>query len=99
MQSKELGKTGVFLPEIGLGTWDYKGGVEPLRKGLDAGALFIDTAESYGTETIVGEAIRGLRERVFIATKVSPRNFRKDDLRKSVESSLTKLGVDRIDLL
>jgi diketogulonate reductase-like aldo/keto reductase len=99
MLLKELGKTGGFLPEIGLGTWDYKGGIGPLRKGLDAGALFIDTAESYGTETIVGDAIRGLQERIFIATKVSPQNFRRDDLRKSVEASMMKLGVDRIDLM
>ena len=99
MQTKELGKTGAQLPEIGLGTWDYKGGVGPLRKGLEAGACFIDTAEAYGTEGVVGEAIRGMRERVFVATKVSPQNFRKDDLRKSVDASLQKLGVDTIDLM
>jgi len=99
MQTKELVNTGVQLPEIGLGTWDYKGGVEPLRKGMEAGGLFIDTAEAYGTESVVGEAIRGMRERVFVATKVSPQNFRKDDLRKSVEASLRKLGVETIDLM
>jgi diketogulonate reductase-like aldo/keto reductase len=99
MQLKELGRTRVSLPEIGMGTWDYHGGAGLLRKGLEAGALFIDTAESYGTETVVGEAIRGLRERVFIATKVSPQNFRGDDLRKSVEASLRRLGIDTIDLM
>jgi len=99
MLTKELGKTGIQMPEIGLGTWDYKGGVEALRKGLEAGALFIDTAEAYGTELFVGEAIRGIRERVFVATKVSPQNFRKDDLRKSVEGSLRNLGVETIDLM
>jgi diketogulonate reductase-like aldo/keto reductase len=99
MQTKELGNTGVQLPEIGLGTWDYKGGVEPLRKGMEAGGLFIDTAEAYGTESVVGEAIRGMRERVFVATKVSPQNFRKDDLRRSADASLRKLGVETIDLM
>ena len=54
MVTKELGSTGVLLPEIGLGTGLYHGGPSPLRKGLEAGALFIDTAESYGTETVVG---------------------------------------------
>jgi diketogulonate reductase-like aldo/keto reductase len=61
--------------------------------------LFIDTAESYGTEPVVGEAVRGLRDRVFIATKVSPQNFRSADLRNSVDSSLQRLGTDVIDLL
>ena len=95
----ELAKTGVFIPEVGIGTWNYQAGPEPLRKGLEAGALFIDTAESYGTETVVCEAVRGMRERVFIATKVSPQNFQSADLRRSVDTSLRKMGIDVIDLL
>lgn len=95
----ELSKTGVLIPEIGIGTWDYHAGPMPLRSGLEAGALFIDTAESYGSEPAVGEAIRGFRERVFLATKVSPHNFRPTDLRRSVESSLMRLGTDYVDLL
>ena len=98
MVTKELGSTGVLLPEIGLGTGLYHGGPDPLRKGLEAGALFIDTAESYGTETVVGEAVRGMRDRVFIATKVSPQNFREEDLKRSADASLKKLGIDSIDL-
>ena len=99
MRLKELGRTGVSIPEIGLGTWDFRGGADALRKGIEAGANFVDTAESYGTESVVGEAIRGLRERVFVATKVSPQNFRGDGLRKSVEASLRNLGIETIDLL
>ncbi len=103
MKLKELGKTGVFLPEIGLGTWDYKGDTAALHKGIAAGALFIDTAESYGTESLVGRLLREVRhtvhESVFVATKVSPQNFRAKDLRNSVDSSLSKLGVDSIDLV
>lgn len=95
----ELARTGVSIPEIGLGTWEYHAGPQPLRKGLESGALFIDTAESYGSESAVGEAVRGLRDRVFIATKVSPQNFRPGDLRRSVEASLTRLGTDFVDLL
>ena len=71
----------------------------PLRKGLEAGALFIDTAESYGTEIVVGEALRGLRDRAFVATKVSPQNFNAPDLHRSVDASLQRLGIDEIDLL
>jgi diketogulonate reductase-like aldo/keto reductase len=103
MQWKKLGTTDVLIPEVGLGTWDYKGDTTPLRKGLEAGALFIDTAESYGTELLVGKLVREARGRihdtVFVATKVSPQNFRAADLRKSVDSSLSKLGVETIDLM
>jgi diketogulonate reductase-like aldo/keto reductase len=96
---KELGRTGVLLPEIGLGTWNYHGGPDPLRKGLEAGALFIDTAESYGIETVIAEAVRGMRSRVFIATKVSRQNYCREDLIKSADTSLQKLGIECIDLL
>lgn len=76
MNFKSLGQTGLNIPEVGLGTSNYHGGVEPLRAGLEQGALLIDTAESYGSEPVIGEAIRGIRERVFLATKVSPEHFR-----------------------
>src|ERR1039457_1816867 len=99
MVVKELAQTGVLLPEVGLGTWDYHAGPGPLRRGLEAGALFIDTAESYGTDQVVGEALKGMRESVFVATKVSPQNFRRAPLLASVDSSLQRLGVDTIDLL
>jgi diketogulonate reductase-like aldo/keto reductase len=65
---------------------------------LDAGAFFIDTAESYGTEAVVGEAVAGDRNRVFIATKVSPEHFRFDSVLKAADSSLKRLGTDWIDL-
>ena len=63
MELKELGNTGVMLPEIGLGTWKYKGGVEPLRRGIELGAFHIDTAEMHNTEDVVGEAVRGIRDK------------------------------------
>lgn len=98
MERKELARTGVFLPEIAIGTWNYRGGAAALRKVIELGAIFIDTAESYGTEEIVGEAISGIRERVFLATKVSPAHFRRDALRRAADGSLTRLRTDRIDL-
>jgi diketogulonate reductase-like aldo/keto reductase len=98
MEFKKLGSSQFQLPEIGLGTWNYTGGVEPLRNGIDHGACFIDTAEIYGTEEIVGRAIRGRRDRVFLATKVAPRNFRRPDLVAAAESSLRRLGTEYIDL-
>ena len=98
MELKELGNTGVMIPEIGLGTWRYRGGVEPLRRGIELGATLIDTAEGYYTEDIVGEAIKGIREKVFIATKVSGRHLAHDEVLSSCEESLYQLGTDYIDL-
>jgi diketogulonate reductase-like aldo/keto reductase len=98
MNRKLLGHTGVQVPEVGLGTWGYHAGPEPLRRGLEAGALFIDTAESYGSEPVVAEAIRGLRDQVFLATKVSPEHFGRAELLLAADQSLRQLRTDRIDL-
>src|SRR5438093_5751868 len=98
IELKELGNTGVMVPEIGLGTWKYRGGVEPLRRGLELGAYLIDTAEIYRTENVVGQAIQGMRERVFIATKVSGEHLRHDQVLRAAEGSLHLLGTDVIDL-
>src|SRR5689334_14089155 len=98
MNYKPLGATDVLLPEIGLGTWKYTGGAGPLRAGIECGAAFIDTAESYGTEEVVAEAVRGIRQNVFLATKARPRNFRPADIAAAVEGSLRRLHTDYIDL-
>jgi diketogulonate reductase-like aldo/keto reductase len=87
-----------MIPEIGLGTAQYSGGDGPLRKGISLGATHIDTAEVYGTEEAVGHAIRGVRDQVFLTTKVSPTNFRHDDVINAADGSLRRLGTDRIDL-
>ena len=93
-----MGNTGVMVPEIGLGTWKYRGGVAPLRRGIDLGARFIDTAEMYRTEDVVGQALEGVRDQVFLATKVSGSHLRHDQVMHAVEASLRLLQVDRIDL-
>lgn len=98
MNTKPLAATGVNLPEIGLGTWDYHGGIEPLRAGFDLGATFVDTAESYESEPMVGQAVRGMRGRVFVASKVSPEHFRGADLSRAADASLKRLGLDYLDL-
>ncbi len=98
MKLKELGSTGVMIAEIGLGTWRYKGGADTLRAGIELGATLIDTAEGYYTEDVVGEAIKGIRDKVFIATKVSGRHLAYDEVLQSAEDSLYKLGTDYIDL-
>jgi len=98
MESRPLGSTPVQLPAIGLGTWNYSAGVEPLRAGIEHGACFLDTAETYGTEEIVGEAIRDVRRNVFLATKIRPANFRARDVIAAAERSLKCLKTDYIDL-
>ncbi len=74
-----------MVPEIGIGVWRYSGGVEPLRRGIELGAFLIDTAEVYGTEDAVGQAIKGFRDRVFIATKVSGNHLRHDDVLRAAD--------------
>src|SRR2546423_12296304 len=98
MELKELGRTGVRVPEIGIGVWRYSGGVEPLRAGIAMGAFLIDTAEVYGTEDVVGQAIAGMRERVFVATKVSGQHLRHDEVLRAAEASLQRLKTNVIDL-
>lgn len=98
MELKRLGQTEVMIPEIGLGVWKYRGGSEPLRRGVELGACLIDTAEIYGTENVVGEAIHGMRARVFLATKVSGQHLRHDEVLQAAENSLRRLQVDCIDL-
>ncbi len=98
MEYRELGRTGVRIPEVGLGTWKYRGGPEPLRRGIALGATLIDTAEMYRTEDAVGMAIQGIRHRVFVATKVLGSNLRYDQVLRAAENSLRLLNNDVIDL-
>jgi diketogulonate reductase-like aldo/keto reductase len=62
------------------------------------GANFIDTAEIYGTEPVVGEAVKGMRDRVFIASKVSPGHFRRAALLEAADRSLQLLKTEYLDL-
>ena len=96
MERKELARTGAVLTEIGIGTYLYRGTAELLRKGLDLGANFIDTAELYENEEVVGRAVKGIRDQVFIATKTH--HFKYDQVIQCAEASLRRLGIDTIDL-
>ena len=98
MELKRLGQTEVMIPEIGLGAWKYRGGTEPLRRGVELGAFLIDTAEIYGTEGVVGQAINDIRGQVFLASKVSGQHLRYDEVMRAAENSLRRLNVDCIDL-
>jgi len=98
MEMKELASTGVMLPEIGLGTWKYSGGVDPLRRGIELGAFLIDTAEMYSTEDVVGQAVKDIRDQTFIATKVLGSNLRYDQVMRAMDGSLKLLDMEYVDM-
>ena len=98
---------GTTLPSLGLGTWkmgDRQGRDAEraaLRLGLDLGMRLIDTAEMYGdgaSETLVGEAIAGRRDEVFVVTKILPSNATQKGIPAACGRSLKRLGCERIDL-
>jgi diketogulonate reductase-like aldo/keto reductase len=69
-----------------------------LRRGVELGAFLIDTAEVYGTEGAVAQAVRDIRNRVFIATKVAGSHLGYDNVLRAAEGSLRQLDTDHIDL-
>jgi diketogulonate reductase-like aldo/keto reductase len=76
-------------------------GIQALRLGLDLEMKFIDTAEMYGaghSEEVVAQALEGRRDRVFVASKVSPRHFAYDDVLAAAKRSLKRLGLKQMDL-
>lgn len=86
-------------PSIALGTWNYRGGTAPLVRGVELGLCFLDTAEVYNTEHVVGNVVREVgRNNVIVATKVSSKHHRYDDVLWAAERSLGNLGIDCIDL-
>ncbi|MFG2650720.1 aldo/keto reductase [Streptomyces sp. NPDC048436] len=100
--------SGASVPALGQGTWHM--GDDParrseelaaLRRGLDLGMTLIDTAEMYGSgasEELVGEAVRGRRDEVFLVSKVLPSNADSRGTVDACHASLRRLGTDRIDL-
>ncbi|MCL4389406.1 aldo/keto reductase [Candidatus Marsarchaeota archaeon] len=100
MDKIKLGRTDEKIPKIGIGTWkmpaDSKEAEVAIKFAIHHGMDFVDTAEIYANETMVGRAIRG--EKTFIATKVPPHKFRYEDVLKACDASLKKLGVKQIDL-
>ena len=94
---------GVRMPGFGFGTWpmDNAQAAGAVASALAAGYRLIDTAENYGNEQGVGEAIRasGLaRDEVFLTTKFNRQWHSKDGVRQACEASLRRLGMDYIDL-
>jgi diketogulonate reductase-like aldo/keto reductase len=75
--------------------------IAALRRGVELGLALIDTAEMYGdgaAEELLGEALRGLRDKVFLVSKAYPQNAAGPALRRACENSLRRLSTERIDL-
>lgn len=105
MPFREFGTAKHAVSVIGQGTWnleasDRRAAVQALQKGLDLGLNHIDTAEMYGSgksEQIVGEAIAGRRNEVFLVSKVLPSNASRQGTLEACERSLRHLGTDYLD--
>jgi len=99
---------GTRVPVLGQGTWmvgdpgaDRREEIAALKAGIDRGMTLIDTAEMYGdgaSEELVGEAIAGRREEVFIVSKVLPSNASRAGTMRACEASLRRLHIDCLDL-
>jgi aryl-alcohol dehydrogenase-like predicted oxidoreductase len=115
MQTVRLGRTNAQVSVAGLGCGghsrlgmargeDVHHAAGVVRRALDLGVSFIDTAPAYGTEEAAGEGIAGRRDQVFLSTKVSPRGGRRGalitaaELTGSLEGSLRRLGTDHVDV-
>lgn len=105
MVKHEFGSAGPQIAAIGQGSWYIEQGdrheaIAAFRRGLDLGLNHIDTAEMYGdgrSEAIIGEAVAGRRNEVFLVSKVLPHNASKDGTRAACERSLRHLKTDRLD--
>ena len=101
MRKGQFGPMRDRVARIGQGTWhietgDRRSAIGALRRGIDLGMTHIDTAEMYGSgaaERIVGEAIAGRRDRVFLVSKVLPGNASREGTIEACEKSLARLGT------
>lgn len=114
METVTLGRTGLSVSVLGLGGGGHsrlgqQSGASPdhsvalVRRAIDLGVNFIDTAEAYRTETLVGEALRGVsRADIVLSTKKSPSNNQQlisaAELMTGLEQSLTRLQTDYVDI-
>jgi diketogulonate reductase-like aldo/keto reductase len=105
MEHRPFGSTEREVAMIGQGTWnieqaDSGRAIGALRRGLDLGMTHIDTAEMYGSgaaEELVGKAIAGRRDEVFLVSKVLPHNASRNGTIAACERSLKRLRTDRLD--
>jgi aryl-alcohol dehydrogenase-like predicted oxidoreductase len=124
LETARLGGTGLEITRVGFGAWaiggagydwgwgdqDDEESIAAIRRALELGVNWIDTAAQYGfghSEVVVGRALAGLDERPYVFTKggqpegpgrTTIQSLRRDSLRRELEGSLSRLGLDAIDL-
>jgi diketogulonate reductase-like aldo/keto reductase len=111
MRKVQLGKTGEQITVLGQGTWGikkrhkeeyYEQWKQSLRRGIELGITHIDTSEFYGggiSEKIVGEVIaEHNRDDLFITSKLFPKHFGEESMKKACDKSLKRLGIKNLDL-
>lgn len=123
MKTRKLGKNGPELTVIGFGAWaiggpwiygwgkvDDQESIKAIHRTLDLGVNWVDTAAAYGfghSEIVVGKALKGIRQNVFVATKCglvpdgkgdAVRNSRPESIMKEIDASLQRLQTDHVDL-
>jgi diketogulonate reductase-like aldo/keto reductase len=98
-------RDGRTVPALGQGSARLTRGrhpegavVEALRTGISEGMTLIDTAELYGSEELIGRAIAGQRDKIFLVSKVWPTHVAGDGIAQACEASLRRLGTDHLDL-
>ena len=107
MEKRQLGKDGPMVPVLGFGAWpigggmgnvDEKNAIATIHAAIDNGITLIDTAQSYRiSQEIIGKALKGRRDDVFLATKASF-DYSRQGILDAMEDSLSKLQVDHVDL-
>jgi diketogulonate reductase-like aldo/keto reductase len=106
MRTRPFGPGRVHVPVIGYGTWhleqaDRNAAIEAIYRAVEAGMTHIDTAELYGggeVENLLGFALEGIRDRVFLASKVLPEHASYEGVLNACERSLTRMRTHYIDL-
>jgi diketogulonate reductase-like aldo/keto reductase len=105
MRTRPLGPSEAQVSVLGQGTWrvkDHANAAEALGEGMRLGMTHIDTAELYEqqsrSETLLGQVLRGRRDKVFLASKVLPHNASYDGTLAACAASLRRLGTDHLDL-
>jgi len=103
LRKQKFGNSGPDVSVIGQGTWyldrgDRKSAVAALRRGIETGMTHIDTAEMYGdAELVIADAIAGLRDELFLVSKVLPSNASRRGTITACERSLKRLKTDHLD--
>lgn len=105
MKKTVIFRNGKQVLALGQGTWRMGQSasrrheeIETLRRGVELGMNLIDTAELYDNEEFVGEALQGIREQVYLVSKVLPSNASREGIARACERSLRKLQTDHLDL-